>query len=34
MKDAIKMMESQMSPESVKKAHLKAEQEIDRKSVV
>lgn len=28
MKDAIKMMESQMSPESVKKAHLKAEQEI------
>ena len=28
MKDAIKMMESQMSSESVKKAHLKAEQEI------
>jgi hypothetical protein len=28
MKDAIKMMESQMSPESVKKAQLKAEQEI------
>ncbi len=28
MKDAIKMMESQMSPESVKKAHLKVEQEI------
>lgn len=28
MKDAIKMMESQMSPEAVRKAHLKAEQEI------
>ena len=28
MKDAIKMMESQMSFESVKNAHLKAEQEI------
>ena len=28
MKDAIKMMESQMSEESVKRAHLKAEQEI------
>ncbi len=28
MKDAIKMMESQMSPDAVKKAHQKAEQEI------
>lgn len=28
MKDAIKMMESQMSEEAVRKAHMKAEQEI------
>lgn len=28
MKDAIKMMESQMSEEAIRKAHLKAEQEI------
>ena len=28
MKNAIKMMESQMSEEAVRKAHLKAEQEI------
>lgn len=28
MKDAIRMMESQMSPEAVRRAHAKAEQEI------
>ena len=28
MKDAIKMMESNMSPESVRRAHIKAEQDI------
>lgn len=28
MKDAIKMMESAMSPESIKRARIKAEQEI------
>jgi hypothetical protein len=28
MKNAIKMMESMMTPESVRKAHIKAEQEI------
>ncbi len=28
MKDAIRMMESKMSPESIKRAHMKAEQEI------
>lgn len=28
MKDAIKSMESKMNPESIKKAHVKAEQEI------
>lgn len=28
MKDAIKMMESQMSEEAVRRAHMKAEQEI------
>ena len=28
MKDVIKMMESNMSPESVRRAHIKAEQEI------
>ena len=28
MKDAIKMMESKMSPESVRRAHIKAEQDI------
>lgn len=28
MKDAIKMMESKMSSESIKRAHMKAEQEI------
>lgn len=28
MKDAIKMMESNMSPESVRRAHTKAEQDI------
>lgn len=28
MKDAFKMMESQMSEEAVRKAHMKAEQEI------
>ena len=28
MKDAIKMMESNMSPEAVRRAHIKAEQDI------
>lgn len=28
MKDAIRMMESQMSPEAIKRAHMKAEQEL------
>ena len=28
MKDAIKMMESNMSPESIRRAHIKAEQDI------
>ncbi|MBR6296546.1 MAG: helix-turn-helix transcriptional regulator [Treponema sp.] len=28
MKDTIKMMESNMSPESVRRAHIKAEQDI------
>lgn len=28
MKDAIKMMESSMSPEAVRRAHIKAEQDI------
>ena len=28
MKDAIKMMESNMSPEAVRRAHIKAEQNI------
>ena len=28
MKDAIKMMENNMSPEAVRRAHLKAEQNI------
>ena len=28
MKDVIKMMESNMSPEAVRRAHIKAEQEI------
>ncbi len=28
MKDVIKMMESNMSPESVRRAHIKAEQDI------
>ena len=28
MKDAIKMMESKMSPKSVRQAHIKAEQDI------
>ena len=28
MKDAIKMMENNMSPEAVRRAHIKAEQDI------
>ena len=28
MKEAIKMMKSKMTPESIRKAHMKAEQEI------
>ena len=28
MKDAIKMMESNMSPEAVRRTHIKAEQDI------
>ena len=28
MKDVIKMMESNMSPEAVRRAHIKAEQDI------